>query len=230
MTAIESAVQWAIKTANDNSHGYSQTSRWGNPDYDCSSFVISAWNDGAGVPVRKAGASYTGNMRGAFLSCGFEDVTNQIGLSTGYGIEAGDVLLNYTAHTCLSIGNGRVANCRTDEGHPQGGDQSGNEIKLQDYWNYPWNCVLRYKGNNSAVPEEDHRWIPRTLQMSNAYNSDCVVLQAILNARHFACGSADGFFGAKTQAAVTKAQRYFGLQVDGVVGRLTWEKLLETGW
>ena len=243
MTAIEKAVRWATNVANDQSHGYSQADRWG-PDYDCSSFVISAWEVGAGVPVREAGATYTGNMRSAFLACGFVDVTYEVGLSTGYGVQAGDVLLNYSAHTCMSVGNGKVANCRTDEGHPQTGDQSGNEIRIQNYWNFPWNCVLRYKGGGSGEkpdtkptpdqkpiePEkEDHSWNPRLLTPSNAYSSDCVVLQALLNAHHFACGSADGFFGAKTQAAVNRAQQYYGLTVDGVCGPKTWGKLLERG-
>ena len=40
--AVESAVQWAIGIANDNSHGYDQGSRWG-PDYDCSSLLITAY-------------------------------------------------------------------------------------------------------------------------------------------------------------------------------------------
>lgn len=243
MTAIDKAVAWAIETANDNSHGYSQVSRYG-PDYDCSSFVITAWEQ-AGVPVKRAGASYTGNMRGAFIACGFVDVTYEVGLSTGYGIKAGDVLLNYSAHTCLAVGGGKVANCRTDEGHPQAGDQSGNEIRIQSYWNFPWNCVLRYKGNNtvqtstektekqeqnsssSVILTEEHTWKPATLSMSNAYKADCVVLQALLNAHHFPCGSADGFFGAKTQVAVNAAQKYYGLNVDGVCGPLTWDKLLQ---
>ena len=81
MTAVEKAVQWAINTANDNSHGYSQADRWG-PDYDCSSFVIEAYEQ-AGVPVRQGGASYTGNMMGAFLGCGFTDVTSLVNLSNG---------------------------------------------------------------------------------------------------------------------------------------------------
>ena len=247
MTAIEKAVAWATETANDNSHGYSQINRYG-PDYDCSSFVISAW-ESAGVPVKRAGASYTGNMRGAFIACGFVDVTTQVGLSTGYGIQAGDVLLNYAAHTCLAVGGGKVANCRTDEGHPQSGDQSGNEIRIQSYWDGSpnrWNCVLRYKGgktaneqpktgqsntNSTIISEyevnEDHAWKPATLSMSNAYKADCVVLQALLNVHHFPCGSADGFFGAKTQAAVNAAQRYYGLNIDGVCGPKTWAKLLE---
>jgi len=236
MTVIEKAVQWAIKTANDNSHGYSQNSRWG-PDYDCSSFVITAYEQ-AGVPVKQAGATNTRNMWNAFVACGFNDVTTQVGLSSGYGIEAGDVLLNYAAHTCLAIGGGKVANCRTDEGNSQTGDQSGNEIRIQGYWNYPWNAVLRYKGgpandgqikdgSNSGASQENHSWSPKTLQMSNAYSTDCVVLQALLNAHHFPCGSVDGFYGAKTQAAVNKAQQFYGLEVDGICGKKTWDKLLK---
>ena len=62
-SVAESALSWAIKIANDPSHGYSQASRWGNPDYDCSSFVISAYK-AAGVPINTAIVNYTGNMQG----------------------------------------------------------------------------------------------------------------------------------------------------------------------
>lgn len=75
--------------------------------------------------------------------------------------------------------------------------------------------------------EEDHNWRPKLLRMSNSYSGDCVVLQAILNARHFACGSADGFYGAKTQAAVNRFQAWAKLDVDGICGPKTWSKLLE---
>ena len=78
-----------------------------------------------------------------------------------------------------------------------------------------------------AQKNEDHSWKPSLLRYSNSYSSDCVVLQSLLNAHHFACGSADGFFGAKTQAAVNKAQQFYGLTVDGVCGQQTWKKLLE---
>ncbi len=241
MTVVEKAVQWAINTAQDNSHGYSQANRWG-PDYDCSSFVITAYEQ-AGVPVREAGASYTGNMRSAFISCGFADVTTQCGLSSGYGIQAGDVLLNYSAHTCISIGDGKVANCRTDEGHPQSGDQSGNEIRIQTYWNFPWNCVLRYKGKEKSDAnqgsqtaekpkesvKEDHSWTPQTLRQSNVFKPECVVLQALLNVKDFPCGTADGIYGPKTASAVARAQHYYGLEADCICGPKTWAKLLETG-
>ena len=74
-------------------------------------------------------------------------------------------------------------------------------------------------------PAEDHAWKPRTLSQSNAYNSDCVVLQALLNAHHFPCGSADGFYGPKTITAVTNAQQYYGIEVDGIAGKETFIKL-----
>lgn len=76
-------------------------------------------------------------------------------------------------------------------------------------------------------PKEDHSWHPQLLSYCNAYKDDCVVLQSLLNAHKFACGSADGFFGPKTQAAVTKAQRYYGLNPDGKAGPQFWGKLLE---
>lgn len=78
-------------------------------------------------------------------------------------------------------------------------------------------------------PAEDHTWKPRTLSQSNAYNSDCVVLQALLNVHHFPCGSADGFYGPKTMAAVNAAQKFYGIEVDGVCGKQTWTKLLSYG-
>lgn len=239
MTVIESAVQWAIQTANDNSHGYSQANRWGNPDYDCSSFVITAYRQ-AGLSL--SGATYTGNMRSAFLADGFADVTMQCGLSSGYGIQAGDVLLNYSAHTCIAIGDGKVANCRTDEGHPQGGDQSGNEIRIQNYWNFPWNCILRYKGNKEATPSSgsatqsngktndtvSHNWKPEVLKYGSR-GTDVYVLQSVLIAKKFFTNNStreiDGDFGAKTQAAVNNAKRFYGLMANGECDLDLWRRL-----
>ena len=93
--------------ARDDSHGYDQAARWGERgDYDCSSAVISAWQ-GAGVPVKSSGATYTGNMHGPFLRCGFSDVTRDVDLNTGRGLRRGDVLLNYQNHTAMYCGDGR---------------------------------------------------------------------------------------------------------------------------
>ena len=34
------------------------------------------------------------------------------------------------------------------------GDQSGKEIKLQNYYNFPWDCVLRYTEDSSTTDPE----------------------------------------------------------------------------
>ena len=98
MDVIESAAAYAQNIAADDSHGYDQAGRWG-PDYDCSSLVISAFRK-AGVPLS---CTYTGNMRGDMLRCGFEDVTGSVDLNTGAGLERGDVLLNHIHHTSLYL-------------------------------------------------------------------------------------------------------------------------------
>lgn len=46
-------------------------------------------------------------------------------------------------------------------------------------------------------------------------------LQELLHARGFDPGPVDGIFGPLTEAAVKAAQRHFGLEVDGLAGRLT---------
>lgn len=148
MSKIESAISWMENTARNNRHGYDQRYRWGEKgDYDCSSAVITAWQS-AGVPVKIKGATYTGNMRSVFLSCGFKDITSSINLSTGAGLKRGDVLLNTSHHTAMYCGNGLEVEASINEkgtavgGTP--GDQTGREFLIRGYRNYPWNCVLRY--------------------------------------------------------------------------------------
>lgn len=160
---IEDAVRWAVDIANDPAHGYDQGSRWG-PDYDCSSLLIQAWEN-AGVPVKSNGAANTRNMYAVFTACGFQDVTSEVNMATGAGVQRGDVLLNHESHTAMSVGNGQVVQASInefgDEVGGQPGDQTGQEIWVTGYYNYPWNCVLRYPGGGS-VPLGVYivRWIP----------------------------------------------------------------------
>ena len=156
MTIPEKACAWAKAIAFDNSHGYDQHQRWG-PDYDCSSLVITAYKE-AGVPLT---CTYTGNMRVNMLSNGFRDVTGSVNLATGAGLQAGDVLLHETNHTALYIGNGQLVNAGGNEfGTATGGktgDQTGKEIRVMGYYNYPWQCVLRYTEKETTEPTTGER-------------------------------------------------------------------------
>lgn len=145
---IEAAVSWMESIAKDPAHGYSQVYRWG-PDYDCSSLEISGW-ERAGVPVRTKGATYTGNMLGVYKKNGFKDITKTINLKTGAGLKRGDVLLNTRHHTATYCGNGKLVQASINElGKTRGGkvgDQTGREIWIRSYYNYPWTNVLRFVG------------------------------------------------------------------------------------
>lgn len=158
MSKIQSAVEWAVGIASDSSHGYAQDNRWG-PDYDCSSLVISAWEH-AGVPVKTKGATYTGNMKSVFLSCGFKDVTAQVNRSTGAGLQTGDVLLNEQHHTAMYIGGGNLVQASINEKggirNGQTGDQTGREIASGAYYNFPWDCVLRFSEEKTESGERLH--------------------------------------------------------------------------
>lgn len=145
---IEKAVVQMENWAKDDSHGYDQIFRWGeNGDYDCSSSIIEAL-ERAGIPVKSLGATYTENMYDKMLQCGFKDVTNEVNIITGSGIIRGDVLLNIKDHVAMSVGNGKLVQASINElgtvagGQP--GDQTGTEFYIRDYYNYPWDCVLRY--------------------------------------------------------------------------------------
>lgn len=165
MTKTEKAISYMEKIATDNTHGYDQIHRWG-VDFDCSSLVISAWEN-AGVPVKsKYGATYTGNMYKAFLAAGFEDVSRIVNFKTRAGLKRGDVLLNVIHHTAMYCGNGNEVEASANEnGHATGGqtgDQTGKEILIRSYRDYPWNFCLRYsepkklKSTNTVAKEVIH--------------------------------------------------------------------------
>ena len=238
---IDKAVAWALAVAQDPIHGYDQARRWG-PDYDCSSFVISAWEQ-AGVPVKTKGATYTGNMFPVFIACGFQDVTDQVNRRTGAGLVKGDVLLNAAHHTELYIGNGQNVKASINEKGEvtggQSGDQTGREIYVGSYYepSYGWGNVLRYVGDGSevhpadedpGVPESDTGLKLPTVRRGDYKNRSVKVMQGVLIAFGYDCGpdGADGDFGPNTEAALLQFQWDNGLRADGVCGPQTWRALL----
>ena len=235
MSIIEKAVAQMETWAQDNSHGYDQANRWG-PDYDCSSAVIQAWQN-AGVPVKSKGATYTGNMYSVFKACGFEDVTASVDMSTGAGLQRGDVLLNHVHHTAMYCGNGKLVQASINEfGKTTGGqtgDQTGREFYIRGYYNYPWNTVLRYKGSSGTVPDispvisQLNRNITVSLPELKSGDIDVSVamLQAALKYKGYNPRWVDGEFGAQTGAALKAFQADHGLDADTICGKATWNEI-----
>ena len=233
MGVIENAVTCALEIAEDDSHGYDQSQRWG-PDYDCSSLVISAFKK-AGVPLS---CTYTGSMRGDMLRCGFEDVTGSVDLPTGAGLERGDVLLNYIHHTALYIGGGQIVQASINEyGGTTGGqtgDQTGREIYTRSYYNYPWDCVLRYTGEEpETAPDTEETVQYVTVELPVLQRGDVGetvrAMQILLRGRGFGVGwyGADGEFGAATENGLRAFQRVKKEEEDGGCGERTWSRLLK---
>lgn len=213
MSKIENATQWMINLANDDSHGYDQTHRWG-PNYDCSSAVISAWEQ-AGVPVKTNGATYTGNMKSVFLKTGFSDVTSQIVLSNGSGLQRGDVLLNTSSHTAMYIGNGQIVHASINEkGTTTGGasgDQTGKEICIRSYYNKPWNCILRYTGSNGGTGSSGNSVVATGQQYCNSFAGAGITADGVR-------GTATKKAGIKVLQTALNKDYNAGLAVDGVWG------------
>ena len=224
MGKIEKATQWMIDLANNPKHGDDQDNRWGH-DYDCSSAFISA-RQAAGVPVKSKGASYTGNMKSVFISCGFKDVRSSINLSNGSGLKRGDVLLNTVTHTAMYIGNGQIVHASINEnGTTTGGktgDQTGKEICIRSYYNKNWDCVLRYMNDDSSVtpPPSGNVYIRQGQTAANKFvgagltitgvrdaatkKAGIKVLQKAMNLDYGAGLAVDGIWGSATEAALGK--------------------------
>lgn len=226
-TTIESAVNWAVGIAKDDSHGYDQLHRWGTPDYDCSSLVISAYEQ-AGVPVKENGATYTGNMRAAFVKCGFK----AIAYAKGMTLKRGDVLLNEKRHTALYIGNSQIVQASINEkggiyGGKQG-DQTGKEIAVSSFYEfrYGWNYVLRYE------KDEEVSFVNITMPLlkNGTKCPEVGTVQTLLNALGYVGKNGkrltvDHSYGNNTEYAVKAFQKAHNITPDGMVGAKTYPAL-----
>lgn len=233
MNVIDKAINWAVSIANDNSHGYDQLHRWG-PDYDCSSLLISAWQQ-AGVPVQANGATYTGNMKNVFVKCGFEAIK----FNRSVSLKRGDVLLNEKHHTAMYIGDGKVVMASINEqGKAVGGrtgDQTGREILTCNYYvpSYGWDYILRYPTQEEVIN------VSVTLRQIKE-GDICVevgMVQTLLNklgyvGKNGRALTVDNDFApnGNTAYAVANFQKAKGLNPDKVIGPKTYELLFKSNY
>lgn len=78
----------------------------------------------------------------------------------------------------------------------------------------------------TAPSAENHSWQPPMLKYApDDYYAAVCVLQGILNCRNWDSGKVDGYFGAKTQAAVNRARRFFDMDADGICDAELWKRL-----
>ncbi|MFO0599116.1 MAG: peptidoglycan-binding protein [Myxococcaceae bacterium] len=145
---VEQAIAWALKIAADPRHGYSQARRASGRDYDCSSFVASAFKS-AGFHI--AGLPATANMRNAYRAAGFQVIPfSQVGKG---GLRRGDILLRpsnlhgghgHTALVTSSQSKSIVHAFGDHDGRP--GESRGQEISTASYYNGNWDFVIRWPG------------------------------------------------------------------------------------
>lgn len=138
-------VNWAISIANNDSIGYCQHHRQGNPEYDCSSLVFYALLN-SGYNVGSQGSAFnTHGMDGPLASCGFKKMP----LPPLSELRPGDILWQ-PEHTEIYVGNGKKVGAHTNEigqatrEAPQHGDQTKDEISLKEY-DYPGSFTHIYR-------------------------------------------------------------------------------------
>lgn len=152
-------------------HGYSQPGRYGTGagycdietdagsiryakgDRDCSSGDSEAWElalmavFGQNFGINRYTSTYT--MRYMFGASGLFEVEPM-----SFTAQRGDLYLNDNAHTamCVSSVPDMLAEFSISEtggidGEP--GDQTGRESSIHGYYDYPWDCILHYKGDGA---------------------------------------------------------------------------------
>lgn len=126
-------------------------------DYDCSSSCITAWQlalshtEHAGA---LEGATYTGNMRSVFVGSGLFEWK-----SMDFLAEPGDLYLNEANHVAMcqtqypdilsEFSSNEYGGCYGGER----GDQTGWESHVAGYYDYPWDGILHYIGDDGDEPK-----------------------------------------------------------------------------
>jgi len=123
--------------------GYGQDTRWNiydGGDADCSSLVIHTLQE-AGFDTGDANSTH--DLLPALAVRGWTLASPPL--------QPGDILLSPGSHVAVYVGGGMLAEANINEngdicnGVP--GDQTGQETRVTEYYNHPWDYILRYTEN-----------------------------------------------------------------------------------
>lgn len=218
MSKVDTYTDYMIAIANDNSHGYSQINRGGNPDFDCSSLVGHALTK-AGFNVNVN--STTRNLYEQLKRCGFTSCSRPF--------QKGDIHLAVGHHVCVSTDSEHIVHASIDEiGTTKGrkaGDQTGKEICIRKYYtpSYGWNYHLRYNGDKGSAE------YTMNLLKKGSSNIDVTVFEILMSKLGYYTGSIDTEYGTGCARACEIFQSNYGLAIDGECGKNTWNKLFSLG-
>lgn len=237
---IESACEFAVRLANDDSHGYDQINRW-LPDVDCSSLVVLCYEQ-AGVPVKsKGGATYTGNLKSGFQKCGFTVIPFK---PVKPVLKRGDVLFYHYVkdkkthgHAIIYLGNGKIVEASINEkGTATGGktgDQTKKEVSVGNFYipAYGWDYVLRYPEKE----EEETVDVNMPVLRKGSRCAEVGTVQTLYNALGYTGKNGrpltvDHDFGDNVEYATKNFQKACGLNPDGIIGQKTWPLLLKANY
>jgi len=144
---VEAMVAWAVATANDQSHGYSQENRTG-PDYDCSSFVYYALKAGGFDAIGKRGYAGTCDTLWEDLQA-LGDWKKYDYSAISKSIQRGDILHRKSGHVAIAVDSTTQAAAHTwRNGSQETGDQ-GTEISISSIGSN-WDYVYRYQGTKTS--------------------------------------------------------------------------------
>jgi hypothetical protein len=140
---VETMIAWALETAADDAHGYSQSDRFG-PNYDCASFVCTALREGGfDVDVRLSPTALVNELPAYGFRVYRRGETEP---------QRGDILVKTYTHVEICMG-GRDCVGAHQNYDGRSGDRSGREIEYRTEdssfecpfcYKEQYNYILRY--------------------------------------------------------------------------------------
>lgn len=207
-------------------YGAEVAAQYGKKVHDCVGLIKGyRWCDSpSGAP--KYNAAQDVAVYGLYDQCDLRGA-----ISTMPEVPGVCVFMSGFGHVGVYIGNGKVIEAT---GHARGVVETNFQGRGWAYWGMPSWLTYEQTSETPATPSEqpvtDTKTYDTKLPMLSlgCISQAVVSLQRLLIGREYCVGpdGADGEFGNNTRSAVIKFQQVHKLEADGVVGPLTWAKLI----